>query len=66
MAKTGNANITVDRAALRQVLQALVGPPHLIRELQATMLPVALFLDNPINILIGQFNAEITEEPDNG
>lgn len=50
--------ITVDRAALRQVLEALIGPGHLIRELQFTRsLP-----DNPINKLVDQYNAAIPQE----
>jgi len=36
---------------LRQVLQALNGQPHLIRELQATRARGTLFGDNPIDVL---------------
>jgi hypothetical protein len=57
-----NDLVTVDRAALRRVLQALVGNPHEIRELQATREPASLFRDNPINILIEQYNARLTDE----
>jgi hypothetical protein len=47
--------VTVDREALRAVLQALTGEPHYIRELQATMgLP-----NNPIEKLINDFNASV-------
>lgn len=49
--------ILVNEEALRAVLNALVNAPHQIRELQATREPVALFKDNPINILIEQFNS---------
>jgi hypothetical protein len=53
-----NDTITVDRDALFQVLQALVGPGHLIRELQFTRgLP-----DNPINKLVDQYNAFVAQE----
>lgn len=48
--------ITVNADALRQVLQALVGPGHLIRELQATRGPI-VGKDNPINLLIEEYNA---------
>jgi hypothetical protein len=47
-------DVTVDASALRQVLEALNGPDHYIRELQVTRrLPG---VDNPINKLIEQFN----------
>jgi len=50
-------NITVSAEALRQVLQALIGPPHHIRELQATMsLPGDA---NPIKTLYEEYNAEV-------
>ncbi len=49
--------ITVTAKALHQVLGALVGPGHYIRELQATRnLPG---VENPINTLIGEYNAAI-------
>jgi len=47
----------VSAEPLRRVLNALVNAPHVIRELQATREPVALFADNPINVLIAEFNA---------
>lgn len=50
------ATVTVAAEPLRQVLQALIGPGHLIRELQATRSLHALTKDNPIEILIEQFN----------
>lgn len=49
--------LLVSAEPLRQVLNALVSAPHMIRELQATREPVALFSDNPINVLIAEFNA---------
>ena len=47
--------VLVDKDALRRVLEALVGPPHLIRELQVTRGPL-VGDDNPINILIENYN----------
>lgn len=53
--------VTVNAAALRQVLMALNGPAHYIRELQVTRnLPGS---DNPINILTDEFNAAINAAP---
>lgn len=50
--------VSVDALALRQVLEALVSAPHRIRELQATSgLP-----DNPIDILVKQYNDYATEK----
>lgn len=49
--------IAVSVEPLRQVLHALISAPHLIRELQVTREPAALFKDNPINILVDEFNA---------
>lgn len=50
--------VTVDGQALRQVLVALTGPGHLIRELQATRSLHTLGHPNPIDILLEQFNAQ--------
>jgi hypothetical protein len=47
--------VTVDANALREVLVALNGPGHYIRELKVTR--GALF-DNPIDKLIAEFNAQ--------
>jgi len=55
-ANVEDTKIVVDRKALKQVLSALSGPPHLIRELQATRTPGIIGHDNPINILIEEFN----------
>lgn len=45
--------VTLNRANVRQVLEALTGPDHHIRELQYTMsLP-----GNPIVALVAEFNA---------
>ena len=62
--------ILVDKRSLGTVLQALVNAPHHIRELQATREPAALFKDNPINVLIANYEAAPTqpqnrEEPTN-
>ncbi|WP_442596371.1 hypothetical protein ACSBPU_05750 [Parapusillimonas sp. JC17] len=48
--------VTVPADALHQVLVALTGPPHLIHELQATRPLHELTGDNPIEILLEQFN----------
>lgn len=50
------STVTVDRAALRQVLQALIGAEHEIRELQATRGPLR---DSPIEKLIRQYNGQV-------
>jgi len=51
--------IIVTAKALHQVLGALVGPGHYIRELQATRnLPG---VENPINTLIDEYNAAIED-----
>ncbi|SCX40611.1 hypothetical protein [Nitrosospira sp. Nsp1] len=58
-----NEKISVNKEALRQVLQALVGPPHLILELQVLNSP--LFPGNPIEILVDDYNkAIVLSEPD--
>lgn len=59
-----NEQILVNKKALRQVLLALVGPPHLIRELQ--VLNVPLFPDNPIEILVDDYNKAIVLSESNG
>ena len=52
--------ISVDREALGRVLDALNGPAHLIRELQATRrLPGTD--ENPVNILTKEYNDAATE-----
>lgn len=49
----GEILIPVDAKALQRILEALYGPPHMIRELQATVsLP-----DNPIEKVREQYNA---------
>lgn len=49
--------ITVSAEALSLLLDALLGPPHYIRELQVTMdNGRGLFKDNPIDILIAEWN----------
>lgn len=52
-----SATITVDRKALHTVLQALVGPGHLIRELQHTRSLHKMGHPNPIDTLIEQYEA---------
>jgi hypothetical protein len=49
--------VEVDAEALGEVLQALVGPGHLIRELQVIRgLPAG---DDPLTTLIDQYNEQI-------
>lgn len=60
MSEQTDGKITVSKEALRQVLAALVGPGYMIRELQLTREPMALFKDNPINILLAEFNEAAT------
>ena len=52
--------VTVNADALRQVLEALNGPGHLIRELQYTRGPLVGH-DNPINILVKEFNQAVVD-----
>ena len=49
--------IPVDADALHSVLQALIGPSHLIRELQATRDNPPILVGNPIDTLIREYNA---------
>lgn len=51
--------VTVDAKALRQVLQALIGPSHHIAEMQATRGLHALTGDNPIELLVEQYAAAV-------
>ena len=52
--------VTVSASALRQVLQALNGPAHYIREIQVTRnLPGDT--SNPLNVLTEEFNAAVEE-----
>lgn len=48
--------VTVDALALRQILVALNGPDHAIRELQVTRGPI---FDNPIDKILAQFNEQM-------
>lgn len=51
-------------APLRQLLEALNGEPHLIREMQATRNADRLMGEpNPIDELIDEFNAENARQP---
>jgi hypothetical protein len=54
---TADGKVAVTGEALRTVLNALVNAPHQIRELQVTREPVELFADNPINVLIAEYEA---------
>lgn len=51
--------IAVDAEALRTILQALLGPPHHIREQQA----IARLPGSPIGKLVDQYEAWATEQP---
>jgi hypothetical protein len=51
--------VSVDAKALRTVLQALTGPAHHIREIQMTRSIAALTGDDPIGVLIEDFNTAI-------
>lgn len=57
--------VTVSREALAAVLNALNGPPHYIRELQATRMLDAIEemagrpKKNAINILVDEYNAAV-------
>lgn len=53
--------IRVDRESLFHVLQALAGPPHVIRELQVTR---GAPFDNPIDTLVKQYYAGGVSEPE--
>ena len=53
--------LSISAEPLRRVLEALNGPPHLIRELQATRGPL-VGDDNPINIIIEEFNEQVKED----
>ena len=48
--------VTVSADALRQLLQAVNGPAHYIRELQVTR---GIDENNPINVLISEYNAAV-------
>jgi hypothetical protein len=50
--------VTVNAKALGEILSALVGPGHLMREIQATRGPL-VGKDNPINILVAEYNAAV-------
>lgn len=63
--------VTVNAAALRQLLAACMGPGHHIRELQATMrLPDVMVGDpHPIKLLVREYNealAKFKEESKDG
>lgn len=51
--------VTVDGDALRQVIESLIGAPHLLQELQATRDNPPLLVGNPIDTLVSNFNAAV-------
>ncbi len=53
--------IIVNKEALKEILIALVGEPHLIRELQATRGLSVLGMDNPIDTLVHNWNDNLEE-----
>lgn len=64
--KTKQENtVTVSANNLREVLEALLGPPHHIRELQALTGSTVESLtgDTAITALVKEFNAAVTEQP---
>lgn len=54
--------VTVNANALRQLLTALMGPPHLIRELQFTRDIPPFITGNPIDQLIDEYNKAVRED----
>jgi hypothetical protein len=51
--------VSVDANALRMILQALIGPPHHIREIQATRSIAALTGDDQIQTLLDDYNTAV-------
>jgi hypothetical protein len=61
---SSSETVAVNRKALFEVLTALNGPPHLIRELQVIrLLPGPT--NNPIDLLINQYN-DVVKSASNG
>lgn len=58
------AMVSVDANALRTVLQALTGPAHLIREIQMTRSIAALTGDDPIGLLVDDYNRDAQRQAD--
>lgn len=54
--------ITVNKKALKEVLVALTGGSHLIRELQVTRSLSVLGMDNPIDTLINNWNDSLEKK----
>ena len=50
--------VTVSADALQQVLSALLGPDHYIRELQVIR---SITDDSPINILVREYNEQVEQ-----
>jgi hypothetical protein len=59
---TDTDTISVNRKALFQVLQALSGPGHLIREMQA--IRNIQGDESPITVLVNEYNASLALAPD--
>lgn len=57
----GEDTVVVSARALKEVLQALIGPPHHIRELQA----IRSLGNSPIDTLVNQFNGQMEERAKN-
>jgi len=53
--------VTVSASALQELLQALNGPPHIIRELIATRGLGAFNVKNPIDTLCDEYNAAVEQ-----
>lgn len=58
--------VSVSAEALYEVLTALNGPGHLIRELQVTRDKPPVLTGNPIDLLISQYNEYRKRENGNG
>ena len=54
--------VTVSKKALEQLLCAVNGPAHYVRELQATRNLPGADTTNPINILINEFNSNNADD----
>lgn len=59
--------VTVSAKPLREILEALTGPPHRIRELQFTRdVDTLVGKRNPINQLIDEYNGALTADAKGG
>lgn len=69
--KEADKKIEVDAHALYELLSAVVGPDHLIRELQATQMLDSLGFGStihphPINVLVKQWNEYVVGQTPSG